>query len=63
MTAIVKDELDHLIDKEWEYLESLGAKRVEQVSSWWIMEAPTGHRFCVVKAEGPAFVERANSWE
>ena len=51
------------VDAEVARLEQLGAKRVEQVSSWWIMEAPTGHRFCVVMAEGPAFAERANSWE
>ncbi|UCD11311.1 MAG: terpene cyclase/mutase family protein [Nitrospinaceae bacterium] len=31
MTAIVKDELDHLIDKEWEYLES-------RKSEWSLLE-------------------------
>ncbi|MBP8927126.1 MAG: VOC family protein [Pseudomonadales bacterium] len=29
-------------------LESLGARRITQVQSWWVMEAPTGQRFCVV---------------
>lgn len=43
-------------------LEKLGARRVEQVSSWWVMEAPTGHRFCVVPADSAAFDERANAW-
>jgi len=25
-----------------------GAKRIEFVEAWWVMEAPTGQRFCVV---------------
>jgi len=29
-------------------LESLGARRLERVRDWWILEAPTGHRFCVI---------------
>ena len=34
-------------------LERLGAKRVEQLhqGSWVVMEAPTGQRFCVVRAK------------
>lgn len=34
-------------------LEKLGAKRVEQLhqGSWMVMEAPTGQRFCVVRAK------------
>ena len=51
------------VDAEVSRLETLGAKRIEQVSSWWVMEAPTGHRFCVIKEEKPAFGERANKWE
>src|SRR3546814_7286870 len=27
-------------------LEALGAKRVAQVKRWWVMEAPSGQRFC-----------------
>src|SRR5512137_1493972 len=33
-------------------LEGLGARRVAQVHTWWVMEAPTGHRFCVVRPQG-----------
>jgi hypothetical protein len=44
-------------------LEALGAKRIQQVSSWWVMEAPSGHRFCVIEAQKPAFAEKANQWE
>lgn len=29
-------------------LEGLGAKVVNRVRDWVVMEAPTGHRFCVV---------------
>ena len=51
------------VDAEVARLESLGAVRVEQVRSWWIMQAPTGHRFCVIPAEGDDFDARANRWE
>src|SRR5210317_1381509 len=37
------------VEAEVARLERLGAKRVSDVHSWVIMEAPTGHRFCVVK--------------
>ena len=51
------------IEAEVSRLENLGAKRVEKVSDWWIMEAPTGHRFCVVRAEKPSFKHKANKWD
>jgi predicted enzyme related to lactoylglutathione lyase len=38
------------VEAEATRLEALGAKKVEKVRSWWVMEAPTGHRFCVVRA-------------
>lgn len=38
------------VEAEVRRLEALGAKRVENVKSWWVMEAPTGQRFCVVRA-------------
>ncbi|MBD2460567.1 VOC family protein [Oscillatoria sp. FACHB-1407] len=37
------------IEAEVQRLEELGATRVKQMPSWWVMEAPTGHRFCVVQ--------------
>jgi len=43
-------------------LEKLGAKRVKKVRDWWVMEAPSGHRFCVVVADKPSFAKRANEW-
>ena len=50
------------VEAEVSRLEKLGAKKVEKVRTWWVMEAPTGHRFCVVVAERPDFDERANKW-
>jgi predicted enzyme related to lactoylglutathione lyase len=44
-------------------LEKLGAKRIQQVSTWWIMEAPTGHRFCVIPPQRTRFVDEANQWD
>lgn len=51
------------IEAEVKRLEALGAKRVEFVKRWWVMEAPTGQRFCVVRPQregqlGP----HANTW-
>jgi hypothetical protein len=40
------------IEAEVKRLEQLGARRVEQIRTWWVMEAPTGQRFCVVRAKG-----------
>lgn len=36
------------VEGEVTRLESLGAERVERVHEWWVMQAPTGQRFCVV---------------
>jgi predicted enzyme related to lactoylglutathione lyase len=50
------------VEAEVRRLEELGAKRVAQVSAWWVMEAPTGQRFCVVRASGRDFAEHAHVW-
>jgi hypothetical protein len=50
------------IEAEVARLETLGAKRVAKVETWWVMEAPTGQRFCVVRPQRPDFEERANVW-
>jgi hypothetical protein len=42
------------LEKEVKRLEKLGAKRVKWVKRWWVMQAPTGQRFCVVRPQrGP----------
>jgi len=43
-------------------LEALGARRVKAVRDWVVMEAPTGHRFCVVPAVRADFALRAKVW-
>ncbi len=50
------------IDAEVRRLEKLGAMRVAQVKDWWVMEAPTGHRFCVVRASSPDFKQHSREW-
>ena len=50
------------IDAEVARLEKLGAKRVQKVHTWWVMEAPTGQRFCVVRVQNPEFDQSANRW-
>jgi predicted enzyme related to lactoylglutathione lyase len=50
------------IEAEVRRLETLGARRIQAVSTWWVMEAPTGQRFCVVRAASTLFAERATQW-
>jgi len=50
------------IEAEVKRLEALGAKRVEFVKRWWIMEAPTGHRFCVIRKQRAQFGPHVNEW-
>jgi hypothetical protein len=50
------------IEAEVRRLEKLGAKRLQQVSTWWVMEAPTGQRFCVVRATSQDFDAKASQW-
>jgi hypothetical protein len=50
------------IEAEVERLERLGAKRVEKIRTWWVLEAPTGQRFCVVRPQRGALGEHASTW-
>ena len=54
---IQTDELDAEVAR----LEKLGAKREKFVKRWWVMQAPTGHRFCVVRQQ-PAKRIPQNTW-
>ena len=49
-------------DAEAERLERLGAKRIGWVKRWWVMEAPTGQRFCIVKMKEPDKGATPNAW-
>jgi len=50
------------LEAEVRRLEQLGARRVAQVKTWWVMEAPTGQRFCVVRVQSPHFAGEAHRW-
>jgi len=51
------------IEAEVQRLEKLGARRVKKLPRWWVMEAPSGHRFCVVRPQRSSFDEDANRWD
>lgn len=55
---IETDDIEH----EAARLERLGARRVKKVRTWVVMEAPTGHRFCVVKPQRGPLGKDANRW-
>ncbi len=44
-------------------LEKLGAKRIAKIKRWWVMEAPSGHRFCLVDPQSTDFDDGAKVWE
>ncbi len=50
------------VEAEVRRLEALGATRVTQVKTWWVMESPTGQRFCVVRPQRDGFEQGANVW-
>ena len=51
------------IEAEVRRLEKLGARRIGAVKSWFVMEAPSGQRFCVVRPQRPDFAAKANTWK
>ena len=50
------------VDAEVERLIALGARKIEKVHTWVVMEAPSGHRFCVVLPQRKPFGPHANDW-
>lgn len=50
------------VEAEAARLEKLGAKRIRKIRTWWVMEAPTGQRFCVIRAKRANFESEANVW-
>ncbi len=44
-------------------LEKLGASVVDRLERWVVMQAPSGHRFCVVRVQRPGFPKNANRWD
>ena len=51
------------VEAEVGRLEGLGARRVRSVRDWWVMESPSGHRFCVVPAQASDLERKSNVWE
>src|SRR5258707_538695 len=51
------------IPAEVSRLESLGARVVDRLERWVVMQAPTGQRFCVVRVQRPGFPKNANRWD
>jgi predicted enzyme related to lactoylglutathione lyase len=48
------------LEAEAKRLEALGARRVAFVKRWWVMEAPTGQRFCIVNPQRGPLAGKAN---
>jgi predicted enzyme related to lactoylglutathione lyase len=51
------------IPAEVRRLEENGATVVRTLERWVVMDAPTGQRFCVVRAQRPGFPKNAQRWE
>jgi predicted enzyme related to lactoylglutathione lyase len=51
------------VEAEAERLVALGAKKIERFPRWWVMEAPSGHRFCVVRQQRKPFGPHLNRWD
>lgn len=50
-------------EAERDRLVRLGAKEVGPCKSWIVMEAPSGHRFCIVGPQRSDFKENATMWK
>jgi predicted thioesterase len=51
------------IEAEVTRLESLGARRVANIRTWVVMEAPTGQKFCVVRGNRERVMAVGNRWD
>ncbi len=50
------------LEAEASRLEKLGASRIAKIKRWWVMAAPSGHRFCLVGPQRSDFDIEANEW-
>ena len=51
------------VEAEVERLVALGARVIERIHTWCVMEAPSGHRFCVVRQQRKPFGPHLNRWD
>jgi Glyoxalase-like domain len=50
------------VEAEVTRLEKLGARRKRFAGDWWVMEAPSGHAFCVIPVQTDTWPEGAIEW-
>lgn len=43
-------------------LEALGARRKYPIKTWWVLEDPGGHAFCVVPVQSQTWPDGATEW-
>ena len=51
------------IEAEVRRLQDLGASIVTRLEQWVVMEAPSGHRYCVIGPVRDGFEDDANGWD
>jgi predicted enzyme related to lactoylglutathione lyase len=51
------------VEAELKRLEKLGAQRIRKFDRWWVMEAPSGQRFCVVALRPGQDFGELRSWD
>lgn len=51
------------IEAEVRRLEALGARRIDSIDTWVVLEAPSGQRFCVVRIQRDTIGPHANAWD
>lgn len=51
------------IDADVTRVGRLGARRIAFVKRWWVRQAPTGQRFCVVRPQRGDLAERDAWWD
>ncbi|SNR32878.1 VOC family protein [Puniceibacterium sediminis] len=49
-------------EAEAERLKAAGAREIGKMKTWTVMEAPSGHRFCLVGPQGEDFPGDAPEW-
>jgi len=50
------------VEAEVQRLEQCGARRKARIETWWVMEDPCGHLFCVVPQSSRDFLAQASVW-
>lgn len=50
------------LEAEVARLEALGARRIEQIHGWWVMNDPCGNEFCVLPNWREEYADGAKTW-